>query len=214
MSAARPRPKARRSRSGGRREAPRGSNEGQGPRSAEGAARAAAARAHRASRAGRAARRAGGARGRRGNLFAAAVGPVRAAAPQRPCADAPRAARAPPAPARARRARRRCARRCPTRSTSNRCCSPTTAWAFAGPASAPDVPARLRRGQWAMQGELDLHGLRREEAREALGGLRARGRTAAACAACAWSTARATARRGASRCSRTRCSAGWRSAAR
>jgi len=31
-----------------------------------------------------------------------------------------------------------------------------------------DVLARLRRGQWALQGQLDLHGLRRDEAREAL----------------------------------------------
>jgi DNA-nicking Smr family endonuclease len=33
-----------------------------------------------------------------------------------------------------------------------------------------DVVNRLRRGQWAIQGQLDLHGLRRDEAREALGG--------------------------------------------
>lgn len=33
----------------------------------------------------------------------------------------------------------------------------------------PDVPARLRRGQWAVQAEVDLHGLRTDEAREALG---------------------------------------------
>ena len=32
----------------------------------------------------------------------------------------------------------------------------------------PDVLARLRRGQWSIQGQLDLHGLRRDEAREAL----------------------------------------------
>jgi DNA-nicking Smr family endonuclease len=32
----------------------------------------------------------------------------------------------------------------------------------------PDVVNRLRRGHWAIQGELDLHGLRRDEAREAL----------------------------------------------
>ena len=30
----------------------------------------------------------------------------------------------------------------------------------------PDVVLRLRRGHWAIQGELDLHGLRRDEARE------------------------------------------------
>ncbi len=33
---------------------------------------------------------------------------------------------------------------------------------------APDVVARLRRGHWAIQRELDLHGLRREEARDEL----------------------------------------------
>ena len=32
----------------------------------------------------------------------------------------------------------------------------------------PDVLARLRRGQWSIQRQLDLHGLRRDEAREAL----------------------------------------------
>ncbi len=32
----------------------------------------------------------------------------------------------------------------------------------------PDVVTRLRRGHWAIQAQLDLHGLRREEAREAL----------------------------------------------
>ncbi len=33
---------------------------------------------------------------------------------------------------------------------------------------APDVLNRLRRGQWTIQAELDLHGQRRDEAREAL----------------------------------------------
>jgi DNA-nicking Smr family endonuclease len=32
----------------------------------------------------------------------------------------------------------------------------------------PDVTARLRRGQWTVQGQIDLHGLRVEEARDAL----------------------------------------------
>ncbi len=39
---------------------------------------------------------------------------------------------------------------------------------FRRPGVAADVVARLRRGQWALQGEIDLHGLRRDEAREAL----------------------------------------------
>ena len=33
----------------------------------------------------------------------------------------------------------------------------------------PEVVRKLRRGVWAIQAELDLHGLRRDEAREALG---------------------------------------------
>ena len=33
----------------------------------------------------------------------------------------------------------------------------------------PDVTRRLRRGEWAIQRQLDLHGLRTEQAREALG---------------------------------------------
>lgn len=32
----------------------------------------------------------------------------------------------------------------------------------------PDVVARLRRGHWAIQSQIDLHGLRRDEARQAL----------------------------------------------
>lgn len=33
---------------------------------------------------------------------------------------------------------------------------------------APDILRRLRRGHWVIQGQLDLHGMRRDEAREAL----------------------------------------------
>ncbi len=36
------------------------------------------------------------------------------------------------------------------------------------PGVPPDVPARLRRGQWAVQAQIDLHGLRRDEARAQL----------------------------------------------
>jgi DNA-nicking Smr family endonuclease len=39
---------------------------------------------------------------------------------------------------------------------------------FRRPGVAADVVARLRRGQWSIQNEIDLHGLTREEAREAL----------------------------------------------
>ncbi len=39
---------------------------------------------------------------------------------------------------------------------------------FRRPGIGPDVLRRLRRGQWALQAEIDLHGLTRDEAREAL----------------------------------------------
>jgi DNA-nicking Smr family endonuclease len=42
--------------------------------------------------------------------------------------------------------------------------------AFRRPELAPDVLRTLRRGVWALQGQIDLHGLRTEEARVALGG--------------------------------------------
>lgn len=40
---------------------------------------------------------------------------------------------------------------------------------FRRPGIGPDITARLRRGHWAVQGQIDLHGLRVDEAREALG---------------------------------------------
>jgi DNA-nicking Smr family endonuclease len=40
---------------------------------------------------------------------------------------------------------------------------------FRRPGIGTDVVTRLRRGHWAIQGQIDLHGLRRDEAREALG---------------------------------------------
>ena len=39
---------------------------------------------------------------------------------------------------------------------------------FRRPGVGHDVTTRLRRGHWSIQAEIDLHGLRREEAREAL----------------------------------------------
>jgi DNA-nicking Smr family endonuclease len=39
---------------------------------------------------------------------------------------------------------------------------------FRRPEVGPDVVTRLRRGHWAIQGQIDLHGLRRDEARESL----------------------------------------------
>ena len=40
---------------------------------------------------------------------------------------------------------------------------------FRRPGIGPDVTARLRRGHWAVQAQIDLHGLRTDQAREALG---------------------------------------------
>jgi DNA-nicking Smr family endonuclease len=42
------------------------------------------------------------------------------------------------------------------------------ALSFRRPGVGTDVTRRLRKGDWSIQGEVDLHGLRREEAREAL----------------------------------------------
>ncbi|KQW63580.1 Smr/MutS family protein [Variovorax sp. Root411] len=44
------------------------------------------------------------------------------------------------------------------------------AMSFRRPGIGTDVTARLRKGEWAIQGQVDLHGLRSDEAREALGG--------------------------------------------
>lgn len=40
---------------------------------------------------------------------------------------------------------------------------------FARPGVGPDVLSKLRRGNWVIQAQLDLHGYRRDQAREALG---------------------------------------------
>lgn len=42
------------------------------------------------------------------------------------------------------------------------------ALSFRRPGLGPEVVRKLRRGGWSIQGQLDLHGLRREEARESL----------------------------------------------
>ncbi|ROZ72098.1 Smr/MutS family protein [Ramlibacter sp. WS9] len=42
------------------------------------------------------------------------------------------------------------------------------ALSFRRPGIGTDVTKRLRKGDWSIQGEIDLHGFRREEAREAL----------------------------------------------
>ena len=42
------------------------------------------------------------------------------------------------------------------------------ALSFRRPGIGTEVTRKLRKGEWSLQGEIDLHGLRREEAREAL----------------------------------------------
>ncbi|MES2999721.1 MAG: Smr/MutS family protein [Pseudomonadota bacterium] len=42
------------------------------------------------------------------------------------------------------------------------------ALSFRRPGVGTDITRKLRKGEWTIQGEIDLHGLRREEAREAL----------------------------------------------
>ncbi len=42
------------------------------------------------------------------------------------------------------------------------------ALSFHRPGMGPDICVKLRRGSWSVQRQLDLHGLRREDAREAL----------------------------------------------
>ena len=42
------------------------------------------------------------------------------------------------------------------------------ALSFRRPGIGTDVTRKLRKGHWSIQGEIDLHGLRREDAREAL----------------------------------------------
>ena len=42
------------------------------------------------------------------------------------------------------------------------------ALSFRRPGMGPDVTRKLRKGGWSIQGQVDLHGLRREDAREAL----------------------------------------------
>jgi len=44
------------------------------------------------------------------------------------------------------------------------------AMSFRRPGIGTEITARLRKGDWSIQGQLDLHGLRSDEAREALGG--------------------------------------------
>jgi DNA-nicking Smr family endonuclease len=66
---------------------------------------------------------------------------------------------------------------------------------FRRPGIGPDVTRRLRRGQWSIQRQLDLHGLRATTRAKRWPFSSARRSSATACAACAWCMARAWARR-------------------
>lgn len=76
------------------------------------------------------------------------------------------------------------------------------------PGIGEDVLKKLRRGEWATQDQIDLHGLRRDEARRRWPPSCA-APCSAASAACAWSTARAWARPTRRPYSRARCARGW-----
>ena len=43
------------------------------------------------------------------------------------------------------------------------------ALSYARPGVGPDVVRKLRKGNWVIQAQLDLHGMRRDQARESLG---------------------------------------------
>ena len=84
---------------------------------------------------------------------------------------------------------------------------------FRRPGIGQDVVGKLRRGHWALQGELDLHGCNRDEARDLLGGYVSEcHRRGLRCLRVVHG--KGTAHPAASRCSKPGCSAGWRSATR
>lgn len=79
---------------------------------------------------------------------------------------------------------------------------------FRRPGIGLDVTRKLRSGHWSIQRHLDLHGLRSDEAREALGQfIRLSHRTGLRCVRVVHG--KGWAHRAGCRCSRPRCSAGW-----
>jgi len=100
-------------------------------------------------------------------LFERTVGPVQ------PLPDRGRALLAPPRPDALPRQRERDERLALQQAWSDeldveRLLDTDDELSFRRPHIAPDVTARLRRGHWAIQAQIDLHGLRRDEARDAL----------------------------------------------
>ena len=132
-------------------------------------------RARGGRRRGRARARRPRAQQRERDLFALSVGPV---VPLRRCARAALRAAAPApgaAPARARRGGGAAPSRSPTSSTSRRCSTPTRRCRSAAAASGPRWCASCAAASGRSRRQLDLHGLRRDEARERARRLPARG---------------------------------------
>lgn len=100
-------------------------------------------------------------------LFADSVGPVKVMAPSAP----PVARRAPPPPEpRQRQLDEQAALRASIEDGVDveSLLLTDDGLSYRRPAVPSEVVLRLRRGEWAIQAELDLHGLRRDEARERL----------------------------------------------
>jgi DNA-nicking Smr family endonuclease len=99
--------------------------------------------------------------------FAEAVGPVTPLAPQRRMVHAP--LRPPPHPRQRELDEQAALREAWSDAVDIESLLHTDdGLSFRRPGIGSDVVARLRRGHWAIQGEIDLHGLRREEARATL----------------------------------------------
>jgi DNA-nicking Smr family endonuclease len=108
-------------------------------------------------------------------LFAEAVGPVTPLAPQARHVHVPE--RVPPLPRQRERDEQAALREALSDAVDVESLLLTDdGLSFFRAGIGPDVLARLRRGHWAIQGQIDLHGLRRDEAREALGGFLAQAR--------------------------------------
>jgi DNA-nicking Smr family endonuclease len=101
------------------------------------------------------------------NLFAESVGPVTPLAPS--TRTPPRVARPAPEPLQRRRDEAAALRETLSDEFDVESLLETdAALSYRRPDIGPDVVRKLRRGGWVIQGEVDLHGLRRDEARAAL----------------------------------------------
>jgi len=102
-------------------------------------------------------------------LFVRAVGPVRSLPAKHLSKAVPRTERPAPLPGQQRRDEQAVMREALSDEFDVETLLDTDeALSFRRPGLGPDVVRKLRRGQWQLQGQLDLHGLRREDARLAL----------------------------------------------